>query len=168
MKKRVKFLCAALIVGWMVQVHGGITNGGVYSASDSYVEMEIINKSKGVIEGKRSEFLEIVNYGKVDVEDCIIDGKMTSFGELVANQTTFEDVLIGGGEAWLISCRLENLIISDHPEGDSGAFPQVVLSGDTLVKGSIVFETDQGVVYKGPEVVILGEIVDGVVLDLQE
>ncbi len=165
----VKNLFLTFVIGCVAPAYCAMTNSGVYSVTDSSTWMDIVNKQSGVIKGQRSKFLNLTNYGTVELDSCNMIGKVQSFGCLIANETVFtKDLIIGGGEANLTSCQLENLFISNTSAENDSYPPQVILNGKTLINGSVIFETNQATIYKGADVMILGDIVNGEIVDLEE
>ncbi len=167
MKKLFLFFIV-FIFGSMHPIYGGIDNSGTFNLINSTCWGDIVNNKMGVIEGKGSIFLGIVNYGTVNLDDCTIKAECKSFGQLNALNTSFQrNVIICDGQTILDSCKLENLFIKDDLE-DTPSLPQVILQGSTTISGSIVFTTGQGRIYKGPNVVILGQVVNGSITNLNE
>jgi hypothetical protein len=168
-KRFVKIIFLTLLVSYVTPAYSAMTISGVYSITDSSTWMDIVNKQSGVIKGQHSKFLNLTNYGTVELDFCNMIGKVQSFGCLIANQTVFtKDLIIAGGEANLTSCQLENLFISDTSAQNVRCPSQITLNGKTLINGSVIFETNQGTIYKGADVMILGDIVNGEIVDLQE
>jgi len=161
------FRFVILSLGCISIANAAMTNSGKYSTTDSIAWGDFINKAEGVIEGKRSTFLKITNYGTANLDNCLMKGEFISFGTVLANETQFlKNLTVNTGETTLNSCKLENLIISNESnESDS---PRVILKGYTVIQGSVEFKGDSGSVYKGADVTILGDIINGTVLDLQE
>jgi hypothetical protein len=94
---------------------------------------------------------------------------VTSYGVLVANATDFfKDLTVCSGKTTITSCTLSNLYILDHDEENSANPIDVTLTGATTISGSIIFETGQGKVYKGPKVEILGEVIGGKLIKIKE
>lgn len=173
MKQIYRFLLISLLLlACITPAYSALTNSGFYSSKDSGSYMDIINTKSGVIEAERSKFLKIVNHGKIELDRCGMLEIVESSGLLTANHTTFhKDVIISGGNTNLNSCRLENLYISDirsDNNSDNEYPPQLTLRGQTMIKGSVIFKTGEAVIYKGRDVVIRGEIINGNILDLHE
>jgi hypothetical protein len=160
------FIFVVIISAYISEVHSAMTNSGQQSLKDSCMWIDINNTSTGIIIAERAKFLKLTNYGTVQLDNCIMTKEVESFGIFNIKETTFmKDVFLGGGEATLTSCQLENLFIlmnqhDQHP-------PRVVLNGTTIIHGSVIFKGDAGFVYKGPDAVIQGEITNGMVIDLE-
>jgi hypothetical protein len=126
--------------------------------------MEITNQEEGRIEGARSVFLKIVNHGTLHLDQCMMQEEVISFGTLLAKETQFQDLIVNGGKSTLTSCQIEKLVISSEKQ----TLPTVILSGSTVVRGSVEFKEGPGVVYKGPDVIISGPILNGKIRELKE
>jgi hypothetical protein len=162
-----KYLLIALCM--VATSYAGITNSGTYSVNNGSSWGDMVNTETGVINAIRGKFTKLTNYGTAKLDSCKMIEEVTSFGTLTANDTQFYKTLtVGSGEAVLTSCQLENLVVVE-PMNEHGSRPaQIFLKGNTVVNGAIEFQSTSGVVYKGPNVVVAGEIVNGMVLDLQE
>ncbi len=150
-KRFVKIIFLTLLVSYVTPAYSAMTISGVYSITDSSTWMDIVNKQSGVIKGQHSKFLNLTNYGTVELDFCNMIGKVQSFGCLIANETIFAKDLISDTSAQNVRCP-----------------SQITLNGKTLINGSVIFETNQGTIYKGADVMILGDIVNGEIVDLQE
>ena len=169
MKQILRGFFLVLGLGCVSSIYGGMTNSGVFSVKNSMAWMDITNEITGVIEAERSKFLKLTNYGTASLDDCIMMDEVATLGVLTANGTQFlKDLTVSGGDTTLTSCQLENLFISEAPFENESHPPQVILNGNTIINGSIEFKVASATVYKGPNVVILGETRNGMLVDLQE
>lgn len=166
MKKMLKYLVILLLCGLSTPAFSAMTLGGKYVSTDSTCFMDILVTETGVLEGTRSEFLQVTINGLANLDRCVMRKEVTSHGTLFANATDFlMDLAVCAGHTTLTSCNLINLYILDHNEENSTNPINITLDGATTVNGDIVFETGLGIVHKGPNVVILGKVIGGVVLD---
>jgi hypothetical protein len=157
-----KFLGLAL--SCISVTHAGMTISGNYTLKRSAAWMEITNNPSGVIQAEESKFLQLTNYGTAHLNHCAMAKEVVSFGTLLANETNFHmNLTVSSGDATLTSCTLENLIISATPSE-----PRVILNGSTIIRGSVEFKEASGLVYKGPDVKILGSTINGTIIDFQE
>lgn len=172
MKKNIKkiFKFLILVFSCTSSAYAGMINSGKYVAKESQTWGDLINETTGTILGEQSTFLSLVNYGSANFDRCIIKGKIISYGSLVANETQFllDLTVMNGGEATLTSCKIENLIISNYFNEKSVTPPLIILNGSTVIRGSIEFKGDSGIIYKGANVKILGTVINGTIKDLGE
>ena len=166
MKKILKFLAVVVLCGLSTPAFSAMTLSGNYVSTDSKCFMDMLVTEKGVLQGTRSEFLQVTIKGSANLDRCVMRKEVTSHGTLIANATEFlMDLSVCAGKTTLTSCNLMNLYILDHNE-ENGENPiHITLDGATTVNGAIVFETGLGQVHKGPNVVILGEVIGGVIVD---
>lgn len=163
-----KLLAAIILCGISMPAFSAMSLGGTYESTDSYCFIDMIIEETGILKGTRSEFLKVTIKGSAELDQCFMKKEVVSYGTLVANKTEFStDLSIFAGNTTLSSCNLTNLYISDNDEEKSKNPIHVILDGSTVVNGDIVFETGLGRVYKGPNVLILGEIKGGTLIELQ-
>jgi hypothetical protein len=164
MKQMLKVLCV-LLVATISTVSGGMTNSGYRWSRDGSIGLELTNLPEGTLDMTNTTFVFMLNYGTAKLGHCVMTDEVLSFGTFDATETQFQkDLTVGGGETFLTSCQLENLYISD----DLSDNLEVTLKGKTVINGSVIFKVGQGKVYKGPEVVITGKVVNGTLSDLNE
>lgn len=166
MRKILKFLAAVVLCGFSTPAFSAMNLGGNYVSTDSKCFMDMLITETGVLQGTRSEFLQVTIKGSAILDRCIMRKEVTSHGTLIANATEFlMDLSVCAGKTTLTSCNLMNLYVLDHNEENSENPIHITLDGATTVNGAIVFETGLGQVHKGPNVVILGEVIGGVIVD---
>jgi hypothetical protein len=168
MKKIFKFLAAFILYGISTPAFSAMSMGGHYVSTDSYCFMDMVVEENGVLQGTRSEFLQVTIKGSAELDQCLMRKEVISHGILIANETEFlMDLSVCAGKTTLTSCNLTNLYILDHDEENSKNHIHITLDGATIINGDIVFEAGLGQVYKGPNVVILGEIIGGILVELE-
>jgi hypothetical protein len=166
MKKILKFLAVVVLCGFSTPAFSAMTLGGTYVCTNSKCFMPMLITETGVLQGTRSEFLQVTIKGSANLDRCIMRKEVTSHGTLIANATEFlMDLSVCAGKTTLTSCNLMNLYVLDQNEENSENPIHITLNGATTVNGAIVFATGLGQVYKGPNVVILGEVIGGVIVD---
>lgn len=158
-----------VLLAFVTPVFAQMTNSGTTNLTDSDIFMDMLNTKTGVIKGTRSQFgHKLTNKGTVDLNSCVMKKEVTSFGTLVANKTKFQESLfISSGKTNLTACHIENLYILDASKEATTNPICVILDGNTTVNGSIIFETGVGKVFKSADALILGEVIGGIVLDLE-
>jgi len=102
----------------------------------------------------------LVCNGHANLQDCVIFGTSEVKGFMNAAKTEFQAGIIAGTQKiYLTDCATESLTIKDVSWAIG---PQSVeLKGNTVVKGSIIFESNKGVVYLSDQSRILGKVIGG-------
>jgi hypothetical protein len=128
--------------------------------------MDVTITESGKFTATGCQLLALTVSGKCQLSDCVVQKPVTlNGGNLIAIFSRFnEPVSIASGTFAAESCEIAALTIED----DGDELPVVQLTGATKVHGPIIFETGLGQVIKGPDVELLGEVVNGVVLDAEE
>jgi hypothetical protein len=151
------FLCVTILPAYSTTVIGS-----TYRLVDSSTLRDILITKTGFLNGTRSIFLGLTVEGRADLDKCLVKGEVISQGLFVAKATEFCDrISIHSGRTILNSCEVKDLYLFDRNANDHENSIYVVLDGATIVFGSIIFETGQGKVYKGPDTLILGKVVGG-------
>lgn len=97
-------------------------------------------------------------YGTADIKNSTITGPVVVQGFLKAHKSTFNDAIKVYGTTELDDCVVQNILVK-KTEGQPS---EITLTGDCVVKGSITFESGQGVVHAKGSPQILGRIKGGV------
>ncbi len=164
MIKKSFFTFLVIVFGAVCPIYGAINNSGEFNLTNSSCFGDMVNNKTGVIEGKDSLFLGIVNQGTVNLDTCKVKREFKSSGQVNAVNTKFEkNVTISGGHTTLDNCELVNLFIDSE---ENSPVPKVILWGETAIGGYLTFLTGKGEVYVGPRVVYVGEIVNGSIIKL--
>lgn len=149
--------------------YGGFLNSGTFDFTNSTAWGDFENQTTGVLNGEGSTFFGLVNHGTVNLKKCKMTKEVKSFWVLNAIETSFlKDVVICDGNATLHSCQLENLVVGDILNETNHSLATVILDGSTKIKGSIIFKNAEGKVYKSSQVIILGDIINGSIIDLEQ
>lgn len=165
MQMILRSLCVLFLCGLATPVHSVMNLSGSFVLSDSSAFMDIEVKESGVLHGIRAAFLKLTNKGATHLDSCMMTKEVFSYGELDAKATSFlKDLTVCSGKVVLDGCHVTDLYIMDHDVIESPI--EVVLRGAAIIQGSIFFETGEGKVYKGPDVVVLGDVLGGVLDDL--
>ena len=169
MKNLLKTLCLFSLCTFITPAYCAMTNSGTFNSTNSSAFMDILNTETGTLKGINSSFLKLTNKGIAILDHCTMLKEVTSFGTLLANDTQFQsDLTIHSGKTILTSCNLNSIYIMDREDENATHPIHITLDGSTLINGSIYFEIGHGKVYKSSNVRILGEIIGGQVIDLQD
>lgn len=99
-------------------------------------------------------------HGHAHLINSTIKGKSELFGFFTASQSTFQAPLTLHARSCTFTDSTVHSIIVTNPTWVIGS-QTVTLSGKTVVKGSIVFESGKGIVQLDPQAKVLGQIVGG-------
>jgi len=112
----------------------------------------------GALSSTKTTFLEALDVNGVGkLIQSHVKGKLTLDGSLFAQSSIFEqEILIGTNQATFVDCKLAGIIIR---KGGRDRYPQqLILKGNTIVSGDILFEVPGLLILIGEQVSIRGKV----------
>ncbi len=157
-------LLAALMLLSPSEGHTAMTVSGTYNCENSSMFMDMDLKETGYFHGKKSALFALNVRGHAVLEECLAKKEVTLYGTLEAVGTQFtKDVTAFSGQHTLESCDLQNLFILDSPDVPL----TIYLKGKTTIHGNVTFQTNTAQIFKGPDVIIGGEIINGQIHNIE-
>jgi len=141
------------IVGSYSSYGNSKTINGAANLSDQALDQLTVN---GALHASDLAVNRLCVNGAVDLDDCsIVTAEIN--GALKANDTNFGGQLTIAGAVQLKDCQAHDIVVKDMPAFGG----EIALRGDTIVHGTIVFNSGKGkvIIYNGAQAV--GAIVGG-------
>jgi hypothetical protein len=149
----------------------GATHYGAETLSslkaDGFIHLDgthIINSTciNGHTDAKNTYFGELESNGFIKLDNCVVKGFATINGYLDAHHTLFEkEITISTEKSSFDSCSTASIVIKRK----SSLIPTQVIeiTGNSTIKGSIIFESKQGEVILSSGSEVLGKVHGGII-----
>ncbi len=95
--------------------------------------------------------------GPVQADNLAVSGDTVLLGPLTAQRSKFQNITVTAEKVNLTDVVANNIFIKKV----DGKQPTLTLAGNTVINGSIQFESKDGIVVKGSKVEIKGQIIGG-------
>lgn len=103
--------------------------------------------------------------GSIDANDLDIHGvltmKQSKNGPFIARKSNFEKIVIHGKKVEMAECIIDSIIFEENKNPS-----ELHLSGNSLVKGDVIFKSGNGKVFKSSDSKIAGKVEGGKVIPL--
>ncbi len=124
----------------------GAANGKILACKAFHVN--------GALNVQNLKSSEAIVKGAFNGEDVVITGKTIIEGELNAKNSSFQDIEIKSTKSSLDDSTAHNILVNPTKNKPQ----KIILKGNTVISGDIVFEAGDGEVHVGDKVKIKGHV----------